>query len=147
MGLNYVNGNFELLSEIAGSALIGTRQSRIDFFANSPTNALAGLTPNFQFLTSPSTTQVIPCIDARLAASYAVPLGNFGILRCEAGYQAAVYINAINQYSLSEVENHLVADHPGTAETTGSAVFLRTATETQANFLVHGPYLKLSLQF
>jgi hypothetical protein len=145
--LHYVAGNLELFGGIAGSALIGTRQSHIDFFAGSPLDALAGLTPNFQVLTSPSLTQVIPCIDAKLAARYAIPLGNCGILKCEAGYQAAVYLGAINQYSLSEVENNLVADKAGTPETTGSAVFLRTAVEYQSNFFVHGPYVTFSLQF
>jgi hypothetical protein len=147
LGLHYTAGNLELLGGIAGSTLIGTRQSHIDFIANSPTDALAGLTPNSQSLTSPNSTQVIPCIDARLAVSYATPLGKIGILKCEVGYQAAVYINAINQYSLTEVENSITADKSGTPETTGSAVFLRTAVESQSNFLVHGPYLKLSFQF
>jgi hypothetical protein len=147
MELHYLAGNLDFLGGIGGSTLIGPRQSRIDMYANTPADTLAGLTPNFQFLTSPSTTQVIPCIDAKLAASYAIPLGNFGIFKCEAGYQAAVYINAINQYSLTEVENSLTADQSGTPETTGSTVFLRTALEYQSNFFVHGPYLKLSLQF
>jgi hypothetical protein len=147
MELHYMAGYLDLLGGIAGATLIGTRQSSFDFFANSPTNAAAGLTPNIQSLTSPNLTQVIPCIDARLAASYAVPLGNNGILRCEAGYQAAVYINAINHYLLSEVENSLTADQSGTPETTGSAVFLRTAAESQTNFLVHGPYVKFVFQF
>jgi hypothetical protein len=147
MELHYLAGNLDLLGGIAGAALIGTRQSHIDMFASSPANTLAGLTPNFQSLSSPNSTQVIPCIDARLAASYAVPLGDSAILRCEVGYQATVYINAINQYSLSEVENSLTADQPGTPETTGSTVFLRTAAEYQSNFFVHGPYLRLSLQF
>jgi hypothetical protein len=147
MELHYLAGNLDLLGGIAGSTLIGPRQSRMDMYANTPADTAAGLTPNFQFLTSPSTTQVIPCIDARLAASYAIPLGNFGIFKCEAGYQAAVYINAINQYSLTEVENSLTADAPGKPETTGSTVFLRTALEYQSNFFVHGPFLKLSLQF
>jgi hypothetical protein len=147
MELHYLTGNLDLLGGIAGSTLIGTRQSRIDFFANSPANALAGLTPNVQSLTSPDSTQVIPCIDAKLAASYTTPLGSFGIFKCEAGYQATVYINAVNQYSLTEVENSLTADQPKTPETTGSAVFLRSAVEYQSNFLVHGPFVKLSLQF
>jgi hypothetical protein len=147
MELHYLAGNLDLLGGIAGSTLIGTRQSRIDLFAISPADTQAGLAPNMQSLTSPDSTQVIPCIDARLAAGYAIPLGKFGIFKCEAGYQAAVYINAINQYSLTEVENSLTADQPGTPETTGSAVFLRTATESQSNFLVHGPYAKFSFQF
>jgi len=147
MELHYIAGNLELLGGVAGSTLIGTRQSRIDFFADSPADALAGLTPNIQFLTSPDSTQVIPCIDTKVAASYVILLGNFGILKCEAGYQAAVYFNAINQYSLTEVENSLTADLPGTPETTGSAVFLRTAVESQSNFLVHGPYVTFSFHF
>jgi hypothetical protein len=147
MELHYLAGNLNLLGGIAGATLIGTRQSHLDIFANSPLDAQAGLAPNAQSLTSPSSTQVIPCIDARLAASYAIPVGKLGILKCEAGYQAAVYINAINYYSLTEVENSLTANQPLTPEATGSAVFLRTAAEIQSNFLVHGPYLQFSLQF
>jgi hypothetical protein len=147
MELHYLAGNLDLLGGMAGSTLIGTRQSHMAFFANSPADALAGLTPNTQSLSSPNSTQVIPALDARLAARYAIPLGNFGVFKCEAGYQATVYINAINQFSLTEVENSLTADQPGTPETTGSTVFLRTATETQTNFLVHGPYMRFSFQF
>jgi hypothetical protein len=53
-----------------------------------------------------------------------------------------VYINAINQFALSEVENSLTAPSEGIA-----AVFLRTAVETQSNFFVHGPYVRFSFQF
>jgi hypothetical protein len=147
MELHYLAGNLDFLGGIAGATLIGMRQSHMDFFANSPQNAAAGLIPNSQSLTSPNSTPVIPCIDAKLAASYTLPLGSFGLLKCEAGYQATVYIDAINQYSLTEVENSLTADGKGTPETTGSTVFLRTAVESQSNFLVHGPFVKLSLQF
>jgi hypothetical protein len=143
MDMHYIAGRLDLLGEIAGSTLIGTRQSRIDFLTASPMATAGGLVPNIQSLTSPDATQVVPCIDGRLAASYAIPVGRFGILKCEAGYQAAVYINGVNQYSLSEVENHLTTmDGEGT-----TAVFLRTAVELQSNFLVHGPYVKFSLQF
>ena len=143
----YGAGRLELLGGIAGSTLIGSRRSHMDFFAMSPSNTLAGLTPNVQSLTSPSSTEVIPCMDAKAGASYAIPIGNSGILKCEVGYQASVYVDAINQYSLTEVENNLTANKPQTPETTGSAVFLRTAVEYQSNFFVHGPYLKISFQF
>jgi hypothetical protein len=149
--LHYLLGNFDVLGGLAGAALIGTRQSSINFVAISPPNPNSTMPPapypNFQSLTSPSVTQVIPCIDARVAASYARALGNFGIGKFEVGYQATIYFNVINQFALSEVENTLVADAPGTPETTGTAVFLRTAQETQTNFMIHGPYVKLSLQF
>jgi len=140
--MHYVTGNLGLLGQIAGSTIMGTRQSRIDFFTSSPQTAAAGITPNAQYLTSPDMTQVVPCIDAKLGATYAIPVGNFGILKCEAGYQAAVYFNAINQYSLTEVENTAIMNFEGTA-----AVFLRSAVELQSNFLVHGPYAKISFEF
>jgi len=142
MDVHYLAGNLDFLGGMAGSLLIGTRQSRIDFLTVSPMASANGLFPNAQFLTSPDTTQVIPGLDAKLGACYSIPVGRFGFLKCEAGYLAAVYIDAINRYSLTEVLNPQTAMSEGT-----TAVFLRTAVELQSNFLVHGPYLKLSLQF
>ena len=144
LGINvhYLFGNLDLRGAIAGSTLIGNRQSRIDFFTSSPMDAGSGLTPNAQYLTAPDSTQVIPCLDAKLGASYAIPVGKIGVLKCEAGYQAAVYINVINQFTLSEVENSLTLPSEGIA-----AVFLRTAVESQSNFFVHGPFVKVAFQF
>jgi hypothetical protein len=145
--LRYIRGNFNLRGALGGATLIGGRLSSIDFLTSSPTGAANGLVPNTQFLTSPASTQVIPGIDAKLAASYAIPVGKFGIFRCEAGYQAAVYFNVINQYSLTEVTNTpnsflLAYQTEGT-----TATYLRTNVETQSNFFVHGPFAKLSFQF
>lgn len=145
--MHYLAAGLDLLGGIAGGTLIGSRQSHIDMVARTPLGIASGFNPNIQSLQSPDSTQVIPCIEGKLAASYTFPLGNCRVLKCEAGYQAAVYINAINQYSLSEVENSLTADGMNTPETTGSAVFLRTAFEAQTNFLVHGPFVKFSLEF
>ncbi len=143
MDLHYLAGNLDLLCGIAGSTLIGGMQSHINFVTSSSTLVATGITtPNPQSFTSPDSTRVIPGINARLGASYSIPVGGFGVLRCEAGYQAAVYIAAVNQYSLSEVSNSLTAPYEGTA-----AIFMRTAVEFQSNFLVHGPYGKISLQF
>jgi hypothetical protein len=143
MDMHYVAGKLDLVGGMAGAILMGTRQSHLDFFTASPQDSAAGIAVNVQNITSPSTIQVIPCIDARLGASYALPVGNFGVLTCELGYQAAVYFSVINQYTLSEVENDLtLQENEGTA-----ATFLRTAGESQSNFVVHGPYLKFSLRF
>ena len=140
--VGWVAGNLDLVGGIAGSALIGRRESSIDFLTASPQTAAGGLPLNAQSLTSPNTTQVIPGIDARLGAGYSIPVGRFGVLRCEGGYQAAVYFGAVNQYSLTEVENNFTQNDEGTA-----ATFLRTAVEVQRNFLVHGPYVKFIFQF
>lgn len=143
MDMHYLAGNLDLVGGIAGAILMGTRRSGIDFFTAGPQDAAAGIAVNAQSLTSPSATQAIPAIDAKLGGSYVIPLGRFGLFKCEAGYQAAVYFNVINQYSLSEVENNL----PLQIEEGTAATFLRTAMELQSNFMVHGPYLKFSLQF
>lgn len=144
MDMHYVAGRMDLVGGIAGSLLMGTRGSHIDFLTSSPDVTAAGIGVNSQFLNSQDTTQVIGAIDAKLGGSYAIPIGNIGILTCAAGYQAALYFNAINQYSLTEVENNLqlTLNDEGT-----SATFLRTSTEQQTNFFVHGPYLKFSFQF
>lgn len=145
LDVSCVAGNFELLGGFAAMALIGRRESSIEFLSSSPQSLAAGIPLNVQALTSPSTTQVVPGIDARLGAGYSFPVGSFGVLRCEAGYQAAVYISAVNQYTLTEVENPsapIAQMVEGTA-----ATFLRTAAETQHDFLVHGVYMKFSFQF
>ena len=137
--VHYLGGNLDLFAGMAGTALIGRQQSHIDFVATSPMDTSAGLIPNSQYLNSPGSTRVIPGIDAKLGGSYAIQVGRFGTFKCEAGYQAAVYINAVNQYSLSEV--------PTPPSLENSAVFLRTAVEFQSNYVVHGPYVKFCLQF
>jgi hypothetical protein len=115
-------------------------ESRIDFTATSPALAGLGITPpNVQSLTSPDATQVIPSIDSRLGGGYTFAMSNRGILRIEAGYQVAVYINAVNQYSLTEVVTPPVDQSVG--------VFLRTAEHLPSNFTVHGPYLTASWAF
>ena len=143
MDMHYVTSKVDLVGGIAGGILIGSRMSHRDLFTASPQDTENGIPVNVQFVTSPSTTQAIPCIDARLGAAYTIPLGNFGALKCEAGYQAAVYISAINRYSLSEVENPLA----GQVDEGTAATFLRTSVESQSNFVVHGPYVKIALQF
>ena len=142
MEARYNAGCFDFLGGIAGSAIIGNMQSSIDFVSTSPIGASLGFSPNSQFLTSPGSTRVIPGIDARLGGSYTIPVGNFGIFKCEAGYQAAVYFDAVNQFSLTEVVSATTDPFEGR-----SSVFLRTAVEFQSNFVVHGPYVRFSLQF
>ena len=131
----YALGDFQFLGEVAGAALIGTSQSRINFTTTSPT--LAG---NNQSLTSPNATQVVPSIDARLATAYTFPATNYGVFKIEVGYQAAVYFDAVNQYSLTQVPVNVPMIPP-------VGVFLATAQHLQSNFTDQGPYLTGSWAF
>jgi hypothetical protein len=128
----YAVGNFQFFGEMAGAGLIGTTQSRINFSAVS--TAAPGLAqPNNQALTSPNETQVVPGFDAKLGTVYAFPPSNYGQFKIEVGYQAAVYMNAINQYTITQVS---VPPAPASV-----GVFLATANHLQSNFTTHGPYL------
>jgi hypothetical protein len=133
----YEWSNIQFLGEIAGAALVGRSESSIDFSTSSPVVAGSGIpSPNNQALTSPDATQVVPSIDGRLAVAYAFPPTAYGQFKIEAGYEAAVYFNAINQYSLTQVAT------PPVVGTVG--VFLATETHLQSNFTVQGPYVTAS---
>jgi Legionella pneumophila major outer membrane protein precursor len=131
----YALGDFQFIGEAAGAALIGTQQSRIDFATLNP--ALAGV--NTQFLTSPNATRVVPSIEAKLAAAYTFAPSSYGLLRVEAGYRAAVYFDAVSQYSLTQVPTALTLPPNG--------IYLATAQHLQTSFTDQGPYLKASWLF
>jgi hypothetical protein len=134
----YAAGNFQFFGEMAGAGLIGTAQSRINFSANS--TAAPGLAqPNNQSLTSPDKMQVVPGFDTRLGTAYTFPPSNAGQLKIEVGYQAAVYMNAINHYALSQVS---VPPAPASV-----GVFLATAQHLQSTFTTQGPYLTAGWSF
>jgi hypothetical protein len=131
----YALGDFQFIGEAGGAALIGPAQSRINFTTLSP--ALAAV--NNQSLTSPTATRVVPSIDAKLAVAYTFAPSNYGILRVETGYRAAVYFDAINQYALTSVPTGLTLPPNG--------IYLATAQHLQTNFTDQGPYLKASWLF
>jgi Legionella pneumophila major outer membrane protein precursor len=129
----YNLGAVQLIGEFAGAGLIGTSQSRINFTTLSP--ALVGI--NNQVLSSPNSTQVIPSIDARLATAYNFAPGTYGQFKIEVGYQAAIYFNAVSQYSLTQV----------TTTVPPVGVFLATEQHSQSSFTDQGPYLTGSWAF
>jgi len=100
----YGLGSFDFSGEVAGSVLIGTMQSRVDYLTTKP--ALAE--PTVQYLASPNETRVIPSVDARLSTGYSFAPTAYGQLKLEVGYQAAVYFNAVSEYSVTQVPTSLV---------------------------------------
>lgn len=130
----YALGDLQFIGEVAAAGLIGTSQSHIDFTTISPAAEL-----NTQGLTSPSATQVIPSIDARLATAYSFPFNGYGVFKIEFGYQAAIYFNAISQYALTNVPTSLTLPPDG--------IYLATEQHTQSNFTDQGPYVTASWAF
>ena len=135
----YDVGNFQFAGELAAAALVGRSQGQINF-ATYSTSAGSGIPePNNQSLTSPNATQVVPAVEANLNVAYAFPPTAYGQLKLELGYQAAVYSNAINQYSLTQVAT------PPVVGTVG--VFLATQQHLLSDFTVQGPYASAKLEF
>jgi len=135
----YNLGDFQFFGEAAGAGLIGTTESRINFTATSPALLGLGIATNSQALTSPNATQVVPSFDARFGTAYSFPPSSYGQFKIELGYQAAVYMNAVNQYSLTQVTV------PPVVGTVG--VFLATQQHLQSTFTTQGPYLTASWLF
>jgi hypothetical protein len=131
----YALGDFQFIGEVAGAGLIGTSQARINVSTISP--AIVG--PNNQSLTSPNATQVVPSIDARLATAYAFPVNSYGQFKIEAGYQAAVYFDAVSHYALTSVPTAPMIPPVG--------IFLSTSQHLQSNFTDQGPYVTGSWLF
>ncbi len=134
------NCGFGLLGEAAASTLIGSLNAKSQY-AGSAAEVLAlyGETVNRQIISDQTVYQVIPGLDAKLGVSYKHPFGNGGLFTVSAGYQAAVYVNAISQY----VPGTLVA---GEGIETGG-IFVATMNHTLSNYSVQGPFLNFALQF
>jgi hypothetical protein len=130
----YALGNFQLIGEVGGAALIGNAESRIDFTTVSPS-----LGVNNQSLSSPHATRIVPSIDARLATAYAFAPSTYGLFKVELGYKAAVYFDAVNQYSLTNVPTSLTLPPVG--------IYLATQQHLQSNFTDQGPYVTASWSF
>jgi hypothetical protein len=136
LGVNaQFNGrHFQFIGDMAVCALIGTQHLGLDINTVSPT--FPGGNP--QTFSSPDATQVMPGLDSRLGTAFSLPLGS-GILKIEIGYQAAVYLNAINSYSLTQVTT--------TPAIQAIGVFMATQQQLQSNFFAHGPYVSTSWAF
>jgi len=150
----FSRGNFQFFGDMAAFALIGRNSTRMDYATTFPGIGsipnpftpsglpminLPGIPqPNPQSFTSPNATQVVPGLDCRMGTSYTRPVG-IGILKLEAGYQAVVYINAVNSYNLTQV-----AVPPNVS---AIGVFMATQEHVQSTFTAHGPFASASFAF
>ncbi len=83
--------------------------------------------------------QVVPSLGTKVGTAYLFAPGPYGQMKIELGYQSAVYMNAANQYALTQVS---IPPAPASV-----GVFLSTAGHLQSNVTAHGPYLKASWLF
>jgi hypothetical protein len=132
-----LDNGFGFLGEAAVSALIGSSYTKTGYVSQSPilVATFGQLSPNTQTIADQTVKQVIPGLDAKVGISYRHAYRNNSVLTVSAGYQAAVYVNAINQY----IPQSLVVPM-----TTGG-IFVATMSHTQSNYSVQGPFLKASI--
>jgi len=133
------NSGFGLLAEGAVSTLIGGLTSRSTYTSSAQELlVLYGQKVNNQVIKDQTVYQVIPGIDAKLGVNYKHLFNNNALLTVSAGYQAAVYMNAISQY----IPQTLVS---GEGIETGG-IFVATMSHTLSNYSVQGPFLNFALQ-
>lgn len=134
---DYCCTGFGFIGEAAISALIGTMESKTHF-----TGSGAELTEEFdqavnrQFIRDQRVYQVVPAFDAKLGINYKHPFYNTSLLTVTAGYQAAVYVNAISQYLPASLVDGSPLESGG--------IFVATMNHTLSNYSVQGPFFELS---
>jgi len=133
--------DFQLISKLGAGLLVGTQHNNFSTVTTctngcggAPDSSTIGIVGNVQNWNAPSTTQVVPTVDTKLAVAHAFTPTNYGQFKLELGYQATVYFNANTQNELTNVLPNL-----NTFATTG--IYLATASHTQNNFFVQGPYI------
>lgn len=130
---------FGFLGEGTVAALIGSLKSTTQYIGSAvELQQLFNQSVNYQTIKDQSVTQVIPGINGKLGINYNKILKNNMLFKAEAGYQAAVYVNAISQY----IPASLVL---GQGLETGG-IFVATMSHTLSNYSVHGPFLNFSLK-
>jgi hypothetical protein len=130
---------FTFFGEGAISALIGSTYSKANFTASSPELLTKfGQEINHQLIKDQRVMQVIPAIDAKVGISWAYQFSNYSILTAAAGWEGAVYINAVSQYLPESLVD-------GTGIQDGG-IFVATMSHRLSNYSVQGPFIKIGFQ-
>lgn len=127
---------FEFNGGGKGSLLVGRLKNHTDFVSVDPLLT----SPNIQKTEVKNRTQLVPALQGKLGIAYVFCVCD-SAWRLEAGYEARVYINAIQSVDISSE----AASLPDLPDVVG--VFARTFQRTVSNFGVAGPYLNLDIEF
>jgi hypothetical protein len=133
---------FSCVGKAEVAMLVGQTRNHTAYLADSPALADLNVTaPNKQYTYVQKSQQVVPGFTQKIAVAYAcAPCDSFDIA-LEAGYQAQIYLNALQSVNIRSE----VITPPVTPDTVG--VYARTFGKELSNFFLAGPYVTLSAQF
>lgn len=133
---------FQFVGQTMASLFVGTMKNHTKFKAFSPALAGVGVTPpNVQRTKVHHRTQVVPGFEGKLGLAYAYDFKRHYRIKLEAGYQAQIYLNAIQSADIGSE----VVTPPVAPDTVG--VYARTFQRVLSNFALAGPYITLDLGF
>ncbi len=137
-----VNGScssgFGFVGQAGATALIGWMNSKTSFVGGGQELLTTfGQSINQQVITDKTVYQVIPGFDALLGINYQRAFANGAIGKLTVGYQAAVYINAISQYTPASLVDGSPLESGG--------IFVATMSHTLSNYSVQGPFIEANL--
>lgn len=130
--------NINPVGLLAGALYIGSLQPSTDTYGTGSILATAGIPVNHQWISHKSYIQAVPAIEAKLGLKYSRQYHE-KILAVEGGYQASVYVNAIQNYIPSTFV-------PGSLGIVSGSVFLQSLLKTTDSFSLDGPYVTASLK-
>lgn len=133
---------FHLTGNAAAALLIGSMKNHTTYESVSPLLGGLGITPpNKQTTHVRRRTQVVPGLEGKLGLAYSYTFYKHYMVSLEAGYQAQIYLNAIQSVDMgSEVPLN-------TVEPTTVGVYARTFQRNLSNFALAGPYITVDFAF
>ena len=130
----YLLKNFSLNIEMGTSILIGSIASNTHFLSTGVNNP----SPVSTSLSEQTLTRIVPEIDSKVGLMYELIFRPGSCISLEAGYKFATYIDGINQI----VPTALVLD-----QLNNGVLAIETSSQTQSNFDLNGPFLKLTCRY
>jgi hypothetical protein len=132
---------FNLIGSGVGSIYVGMMENFTRYKSGSPVFMMAGFeVPNKQRTTVSDRSQVVPGLEGKLGLSYVYTFKRHWMIALKAGYQAQIYLNAIQSTDIASQVN--VPPVPASG-----GVYVRTFTRTLSNFALAGPFAALDLAF
>jgi hypothetical protein len=124
------------------SLLVGSAKDNTLFTATSPALKKLGIPPpNKQSIHVNNRTQVVPAFEEKLGFGYCINLWDCALFTIEAGYQAQIYLNALQSIHIGSE----VVTPPILPDTIG--VYARTFQRIISNFALTGPYLTIQIEY